>query len=235
MADPLDSVLATHSRPTFDDAWKDEEARANYAASRPLPRERPDEAYRGMLLPFRETTSGAHEWALPRVIQGPIDAAMALAHGVYNAPASGPMVRPSSMQPEVFNQMVEHGMDVAGSAITGTAPVAAMTGLPRNQLNAFMTPEQMGRLQEAGRVAPGARGSREALTAAEAEWAKGNLDTWDSHGWAHKSAFGPEGDKPIAWHDTRDFHMRPAVRDAFERLYRGEEIVDPDTHVEIDD
>jgi len=85
-----------------------------------------------------------------------------------------------------------------------------------------MTPEQMGRLQEAGRVAPGARGSLEALAAAEAEWTKGNLDTWGSHGWAHKSAFGPEGDKPIAWHDTRDFHMRPAVRDAFERLYRPE-------------
>jgi len=203
----------------YDRSWQDEEAAANLKAMRPPPRERPDETYRGVVAPFRETTSGQHEWALPRMIQGPIDAARTLASGLYESPFVGPMVRPSTMPEHVSNQMAESAGDVAGAALMGTTIPSALAGMPRNQLNAFMTPEQMGRLQKAGRIQPGQRGSQEALAAAEAEWAKGNLDTWADFGWAHKSAFGPEGQTPIAWHNTRDFEMWPDIREAFEARY----------------
>lgn len=205
----LDSLLGQY----------DEEARANWEASQGPPRERPDEAFRGTFLPFRETVDGRQEWAAPKVVQGPIDAARTMAHGIYNAPAWGPMARPSQMPRHVSDQMVEHGMDVAGTAITGGAPAVAMSGMPRNQLSAFMTPDQMGRLQGAGRIAPGARGSQEALAGAKEQWAKGNLDTWKDYGWAHESAFGPEGVKPIAWHDTRDFRLKPRIQEAFDKSY----------------
>lgn len=218
----LDDLLRQYDNPVK--SWPgeeslDEEARANLGASRAPPRERPDEAYRGVVLPFRETTSGAHEWAVPGIVQGPVDAARAMAHGLYNSPFFGPAVRPSEMPEHVSQQMADSAVEGTGAALLGTSIPGAIAGMPRGQVNAFMVPEQMGRLQDAGRVKPGARGSREALAAAEAEWAKGNLDTWAETGWAHKSAFGDRGLTPIAWHDTSDFRLNPVYEATFRERF----------------
>lgn len=121
----VDRLLSIYGQPV--QSWPgeealDEEARANLAALRPQqqPKLRPDETFRGTFLPFRETVDGKHEWAVPGFLQDVWDAATAVRD--TSGAGLGPMPRPSQYSPEVFEQILGHGMAGALTGITGNLP-----------------------------------------------------------------------------------------------------------------
>lgn len=121
----VDRLLSIYGQPV--QSWPgeealDEEARANLAALRPQqqPKLRPDETFRGTFLPFRETVDGKHEWAVPGFLQDVWDAATAVRD--TSGTGLGPMPRPSQYSPEVFEQILGHGMAGALTGITGNLP-----------------------------------------------------------------------------------------------------------------
>lgn len=133
MANDLDRLLGVYSQPVRSwpgEEWQDEEARANLAAINPKPQmTRPDERYRGAILPFRETASGAHEWAVPGMLQDVWDSARAVSD--TSGTGLGPVMRPSQMRPDEFEQMMGHAMAGAMTGMAGTAfgaPAGAVLG-----------------------------------------------------------------------------------------------------------
>lgn len=121
----VDRLLSIYGQPV--QSWPgeealDEEARANLAALRPQqqPKLRPDETFRGTFLPFKETVDGKHEWAVPGFLQDVWDAATAVRD--TSGTGLGPMPRPSQYSPEVFEQILGHGMAGALTGITGNLP-----------------------------------------------------------------------------------------------------------------
>jgi len=126
MADDISRVLSDH----YDD-----EARANYAAANRQPtRLRPDEAYRGALLPFRQTTDGRTEWATPGLLQDVVD----VAKEVGKAPVVGPGLPVSQMGAAQRDQFMGHLM--AGALTPATGNLARMAINPaagRNELGIF--------------------------------------------------------------------------------------------------
>lgn len=125
----VEGILAAYSAPVR--SWPgeqalDDEARANYQAMHPeAPQKlRPDEAYRGTFLPFRDTTEGKHEWAVPGFLMDVADTAKAI-HG-SSGTSLGPMIRPSQYSPEAFEQILGHGMAGALAGIAGNMPRVAL-------------------------------------------------------------------------------------------------------------
>lgn len=121
----VDDILSAYSEPVR--SWPgeqalDDEARANYAAMHPeAPKKlRPDEAFRGTFLPFRETTQGKHEWAVPGFLMDVADAAKAI--HASSGTSLGPAIRPSQYSPEAFEQILGHGMAGALAGIAGSMP-----------------------------------------------------------------------------------------------------------------
>jgi len=121
----LDRLLSIYGQPV--QSWPgeqdlDEEAKANLAAQSPVaqPKLRQDETFRGTFLPFRETTDGRHEWAVPGFLQDVWDAAKAVRD--TSGTGLGPMPRPSQYSPEMFEQILGHGMAGALTGITGNIP-----------------------------------------------------------------------------------------------------------------
>lgn len=125
----VDRLLSIYGQPV--QSWPgeedvDAEARANFEAMNPhlaqakAPKLRPDEAYRGTFLPFRETLDGRHEWAVPGFLMDVADSARAIKD--TSGLGLGPMPRPSQYSPEVFEQILGHGMAGALTGITGNIP-----------------------------------------------------------------------------------------------------------------
>lgn len=107
----------------------DDEARANLAASRAAPeRIRPEEAYRGSILPFRETTNGKLEWAVPGIVHDAWDTAKSMASTV--GLGTGPGVPFSQMSPESQEQFLGHTMAGALTGITGPGAIRAVAARP---------------------------------------------------------------------------------------------------------
>lgn len=127
---PIDKLLSQYSEPVRSwpgEEWQDEEARANYAAANPRPPQqlRPDERYRGAVLPFRETTDGRHEWAVPGLLQDVFDSARAVRD--TSGLGLGPALPPSQMRQEEFDQVLGHGMAGAMTGVTGGLARAAVS------------------------------------------------------------------------------------------------------------
>lgn len=127
---PIDKLLSQYSEPVRfwpGEEWQDEEARANYAAANPRPPQqlRPDERYRGAVLPFRETTDGRHEWAAPGLLQDVFDSARAVRD--TSGLGLGPALPPSQMRQEEFDQVLGHGMAGAMTGVTGGLARAAVS------------------------------------------------------------------------------------------------------------
>lgn len=122
MANDLDRLLSVYSQPVRSwpgDEALDEEALANYAAMNPAApaKLRPDETFRGTFLPFRETVSGNHEWAVPGFLQDVWDAAKTVRD--TSGTGIGGMIRPSQYPQDQFDQIIGHGMAGAMTGITG--------------------------------------------------------------------------------------------------------------------
>ncbi len=88
-------------------------------------------------------------------------------------------------------------------------------------LSAFIGPGGAGRLQAAGRITPGGRGSLDALNAAQRTWdsmpgasgAERSAATWGSHGWAPADGFGPVHplSAPFSWTDSSKFGLKDRI------------------------
>ena len=121
-------VLSAYSAPVR--SWPgeqalDDEARANYQAMHPEAKKlRPDETYRGMFLPFRETTEGKHEWAVPGIFMDPADAAKAI--HASSGTSLGAMARPSQLSPEALDEILGIGGAGALTGIMGNMPRVAL-------------------------------------------------------------------------------------------------------------
>lgn len=129
MTNDWDGILGQYSAPVR--SWPgeeamDEEARANLAAMTPAAPEklRPDEAYRGAFLPFRETVSGQHEWAVPGFLRDVWDSAKAVRD--TSGTGLGPMIRPSKLPLEEMEQIIGHSMAGAMTGVTGGLARAAV-------------------------------------------------------------------------------------------------------------
>lgn len=120
----VDNILSAYSAPVR--SWPgeqalDDEARANYAAMHPEPKKlRPEETYRGTFLPFRETTEGKHEWAVPGIFMDPADAAKAI--HASSGTSLGAMARPSQLSPEALDEILGIGGAGALTGIMGNMP-----------------------------------------------------------------------------------------------------------------
>lgn len=143
---PIDKLLSQYSEPVRSwpgEEWQDEEARANYAAANPKPPQqlRPEERYRGAVLPFRETADGRHEWAVPGLLQDVFDSARAVRD--TTGLGLGPALPPSQMRQEEFDQFMAHGLAgaltpmaatafgaPAGGAVLGAGPTQLKKDLP---------------------------------------------------------------------------------------------------------
>lgn len=181
---PIDKLLSQYSAPVR--SWPgeedlDAEARANYAAANPRPPQqlRPDERYRGAFLPFRETTDGRHEWAVPGLLQDVFDSARAVRD--TSGLGLGPALPPSQMRQEEFDQVLGHGMAGAMTGVTG--------GLARAAVSPRLT---------SGEMELGIFGGRQAKTADMAALARAEEMTaagapreqiWKDTGWFR----GPDG------------------------------------------
>lgn len=133
-------------------------------------------------------------------LSGPTDTfADKVAQGVYDA-------SPLSLIPGAYGigQTIGEGLrDTNPGQVSLGAAEAMFLGLPG-----------MRNLQKAGRIAPGGRGSEEALQKAQGAWAQGAdpRKTWDETGWADGSQFGSYRDgrspTPVAWHPMDDLEFK---------------------------
>jgi hypothetical protein len=96
---------------------------------------------------------------------------------------------------------------------------------PGMELYAFIGPSGARRLQEAGRIAPGAPGSKEALQVAQDIWRKHGMGSpelqdrvWKATGWGHPETFGgvAPGSKPMTWVDTSTTTLKPEIWQALD-------------------
>ena len=162
-------------------------------------------------LDARQGNSWQFGW--PQMVTGAGDAANALAAASLFAPQPRP-----SQHPDLTESMIEHASSVVGPMAAAGMGRAAIAAPGSTELGMFGAPPHIQRLQEAGRIQSGARGSMEALAEAKAEWAKGNLDTWAKTGWESPEATGGVIKQPFAWHDTSDLHVRPEIAGPLEAM-----------------
>lgn len=100
------------------------------------------------------------------------------------------------------------------AAPVGAGAIAAMPFRQTpDRLNAFIGPTQVRRLEDAGDITAGNRGSLGALERAQETWAKGGMDkdalaeTWAKEGWAPPESFGVRG-SPFSWLEMPELRMR---------------------------
>lgn len=143
---PIDRLLSQYSNPVR--SWPgeedlDAEARANYAAANPPKLQTEGGSIdKGDLLPivrYPEAKTSPSEWQSSSDVMRQLDDGWriepfsrlmapfkSMAEAWRNQPVLGPMVRPSQMNPEAFNQMSSDAMTVAGTGMTGGIGRAAV-------------------------------------------------------------------------------------------------------------